>query len=300
MGRAEKKLTTLKAKDDLPPWFKSKHYYQGLEEERWLDEIVMRLSVQTVLENTDDIPHAKELFDSLVVNENYTKGALASSLGDISDLWGVKEPSGFDALYLAAVISSSPQGSNLFSELNTFRQSQTPGKLFTELPETLKAQKRKSFGELIDWKSEPINPSEVISGFPLVVDLEQDDETLKIAFEVWLAGARAESGEAKNPYSTRDYATWRDYGVLQAFDLQFWARLNKARFTNNVISNAIWPLDEVDTTERLRKVTNPKIKEIFTDWTMARRLWRQVELSKALADLVAGTKNEETDSGNAM
>lgn len=69
--------------------------------------------------------------------------------------------------------------------------------------------------------------------------------------------------------------------------------LNEVKYTDSLIANAVWPDAEVDNSERLRKVTRPKIKEIFEGWSFVTRFWRQLELSESLEVIIEKMRNEK-------
>ena len=134
---------------------------------------------------------------------------------------------------------------------------------------------------------------ELVSAPPMIIDFEFDDETLILAFKVWLAGARgALEKEFKYPIGEKNFDVWNKYNVLAAFDLTFWSDLKQIKFTDVFIANTLWPNEEIDIVERYRKVTKPKMNEIFQNWVFMRRYWKQLEMEKALDKFVSKTKKE--------
>jgi hypothetical protein len=133
---------------------------------------------------------------------------------------------------------------------------------------------------------------------PIVVDLDHDDDTLVLAFKVWLAGARqCLEYRAAQPIGRKEFAKWKRFGLLPAFDLLFWRHATAAPLTDTVIANAIWPPNNrefVDITERFRKVTRPMLKDVF-NWTFVSRFWSQMELENSLDLLVADRRAAEGD-----
>lgn len=126
------------------------------------------------------------------------------------------------------------------------------------------------------------------------VDLDCDDETLRFAFNVWLAGARSSLAAAPRPIGEREFTRWTKYQLLPAFDLLFWSELSGARLTDAFIAHTVWPdtgEEFVDLTERFRKVTRPMIADVFCcDFMM--RFWRQLELERSLAGVVARARSD--------
>ncbi len=123
------------------------------------------------------------------------------------------------------------------------------------------------------------------------VDLDSDDETLRAAFDVWLAGARSEMETARRPIGEKEFTKWTQYHLLPAFDLLFWSDLSGAGLTDVFVAQTLWPDnsdDFADRTERFRKVTRPMIAKVF-DWDFVSRFWKQRELGRSLTDLVERT-----------
>jgi hypothetical protein len=207
----------------------------------------------------------------------------------------VQELSAFDAAYVSALMSRRKTGQNVLLGARRFNRLKRTHELAIKAPPTMAAARRRSFGDYINDRTERIHLSEVLHGVPLTIDITQDDETLKLAFQVWLAGARAILGQVKRPIGDKEFAEWREYGILQVFDLEFWGRLNGFRYSDALLAKVLWPHAEVDAEERLRKVSRKKANEVFRDWTFVTRFWRQLELSTFLE----GTKIRTTKTSTA-
>lgn len=190
------------------------------------------------------------------------------------------------------MLKSSDKGKRLISYLDELRVNKNSESMFVNLSEELAEAHKSEWTYCVDWLNEPYKMPDVLPRIPVSIDLDQDDETLKLSFEVWLADVRSELGPALKPFKERDFIEWNEFGLLPTFDLQFWATINNAKFTDNLIANAIWPDSEVDTTERIRKVTRLKISQVFDSWSLIGRLWRQLELEKSLDILVSGMRND--------
>ena len=281
----------LRNQGSLPDWFPLPIYGKDLSPEEWLEELVVRFALALVLENTKDYSSVKASFTSIVVDHNRTGDSLLSKKESAGELWGVRELSAYELSYLSAMTVNSKKGKALFSEIESARSKHNISRLVVEKT-ALSKRWDGSFSSLIDWEAEPFKMPDVLPRFPVSIDLDQDDETLKLSLEVWLAGIREELGPAKRPFATKDFADWKEFGVLPIFDLDFWGTLTGCKYTDNVIANALWPDADVDTTERLRKVSRPKVKALFQDWYSIGRLWRQLELIAALNSLIQ-TKNAE-------
>lgn len=284
----------LKSRDALPDWFPLPIYKAELTPEKWLEALVWRASAQTVFTNTGNKHKAKEVFERLIISNEPDKSerpGLLHNGKDASQIWGIRELSAFDAAYLAAMVTGSDSGKKLTRALENIRAKKDLITLVEGSSSAIERSRKESFSQLVDWASEPFEMTDVFPRFPVMVDLDQDDETLKLAFEVWLAGVRDTLGPAPKPIGEKDFRAWEKYGVLPAFDLYFWSRIHDIKFSDALIANAIWPHAEFDNTERLRKVTRPKADEVFS-WKLIQRFWRQLELEKAL-DKLFENRNEK-------
>lgn len=134
---------------------------------------------------------------------------------------------------------------------------------------------------------------EICHGIPISINLDADDETLKLAFSIWLAGARAQlERNVKKAPDASDFARWQKFKILAVFDLYQWAELYGVRLTHAQIANSIWPIDslpneerDVDMTERLRRVARPLMEQVIDDWTV-RSLAANIRLEKYLDEIV--------------
>lgn len=140
---------------------------------------------------------------------------------------------------------------------------------------------------------------EFCHGVPITVDLDSDDETLKIAFSIWLAGVRSDMNERfKKPISDDDFQKWHKYRILAAFDLYQWAEIKGVRFTHNQIANALFPPSsitfedrDVDMGDRIRKVVKPLMEQSITSETV-RLIGATTRLERYLGQVVEKDKAE--------
>lgn len=288
----------IKRVEQLPDWFPLPVYNDSLTAPQWHHELAMRLAVQTAHRNTGDTQKAISTFRSLIVNSKCRDkngyNGLLSGKKDLKQAWPVQELSAFDAAYLSALMSRSKAGNKVLIGTRRFNRLKRTHELLINAPPLVAAARRRSFASFIKDRTERIHFSEVLHGVPLTIDITQDDETLKLAFQVWLAGTRAIVGQAKHPIGDKDFSEWKEYGILQVFDLEFWGRLNGLRYSNSLLARILWPDAEVDAEERLRKVTRKRTSEIFQDWEFVTRLWRQLELSKFLEITMRQTARTST------
>ncbi len=257
----------------------------------------MRLAVLTAFRNTGKTEKAIATFQSLVVQSNYkdkteSNGLLASKK-DLKRAWPIQELSSFDLAYLASIMSQHSKGNKVLRAVRHYNREQRSHEILIKAPPLLADARRRSSAEHSNYHSERVEVSEMVHGVPLTVDITQDDETLKLAFSIWLAGARNLLGAAKVPIGEKDFQAWKEYGLLQVFDLEFWGKLHGIRYSDALIAGAIWPNAEFDSTERIRKVSRKKVHEVFDDWRFVSRFWRQLELSKFLKSLKSGQARPE-------
>lgn len=283
----------IKSIEELPDWFPLPVYNDSLTAPQWHHELTMRLAVRTAHRNTGDTQKAISTFRSLIVHSKYRDknghNGLLSGRKDLKRSWPVQELSAFDAAYLSVLMSRSKTGNKVLMGTRRYNRLKRTHEVLIDPPPLMAAARRRSFATFANDRTERIHFSEVLHGVPLTIDITQDDETLKLAFGVWLAGTREIVGQAKHPIGDKEFSEWREYGVLQVFDLEFWGRLNGLRYSNSLLARILWPNAEVDAEERLRKVARRKTIEIFQDWAIVTRLWRQLELSKFLETVMRGT-----------
>jgi hypothetical protein len=287
------KVTTKKSK--FPDWFPLTVYGKNHTDDNWLTEIALRAAVLIQRDNLKKdgkivCSTSLEAFKAIFIKNKRTDGSLAA--GPISNIWPVREPSPFELLFSSQILSEKACKE---AKLWATRLHREPAKWIASfcsdgVREKLNNEKQ-SWGE-VPYYSDIVGKSSVIW-----VDLDHDDKTLKLAFQVWLEGARVELGEkARSPIGEKEFAKWTRFKLLEAFDLAFWSDVNGLGYTDAYIAKTLWPdfsneNDFVDVTERYRKVTKPLVNEVF-EWKFVQRLWSQVKLSNTLESLVAEMKVE--------
>jgi hypothetical protein len=253
----------------------------------------MRLAILTALRNTGDKKKAIEVFLSQVVASTYRSktgnNGLLAGRKNLNTAWPIRELSAFDLAYLAAIMSRHRNGTRILREVKRLNRQQRSHEIFIKPRPLLDAARRSSSASYSNYHSERVQVSEMLHGVPLTIDVTQDDETLKLAFSIWLAGARQILGGAKTPIGDKDFKAWKEFGLLQVFDLDFWGQLHGVRYSDALIADLLWPEADFDSTERIRKVSRKKVYEVFSDWTFVHRFWRQLELSKYLESISPGT-----------
>ena len=276
----------LRAAADIPDWYPLDAYDKEMSAVEWHEALFQRLMLQAALKTTDDVQRVRGLFVDVLVERKGLNYDFFENVPSAGELWGVASLTGYELAYLAAMMLASDDGKALVERVQAAREEKDAESLFMHKDPVLDEAKKQEFGDFVDWDKEPFDMSDVVPRFPSSIDLDQDDETLKLSFEVFLAGVRDSLGPAKRAFDYRDFGDWRRYGVLQVFDLQLWARLSDSRYTDSLLARTIWPDEDVDVTERMRKVARPKVRMLFDDWSVVSRLHRQIELEKSLERLV--------------
>lgn len=277
-----------KSKSQLPDWFPLPIYGHNLTKDEWLTEIGLRAALQTAEENVAEGAVARtssneptEVFRSLFVTRASRAGNLAQA--KTHSFWPVREVTPFEAYFIAECTRLPEYAeAEVWAKKLASEPKRHVGQFFTSnMNEALASMSR-------DVEREPgATAYQDILGrrVPIVVDLDHDDDTLYIAFKVWLAGARrCLENRATQPIGGKEFAKWKQFGLLPAFDLLFWRQATGAPLTDTAIANGIWPPDareSVDITERFRKVTRPMVKDVF-NWSFVSRFWRQLEFEKSL------------------
>lgn len=101
-----------------------------------------------------------------------------------------------------------------------------------------------------------------------VINLSATDEQIISDFIQWLPLYRKVLGvksKSKN-LSEKDFNKWIEGGVIPFIDLKLWGLLHGFSFTQNILGQAIFPDEtQIDTTERIRKTTSPKVDLILQE-----------------------------------
>jgi hypothetical protein len=110
----------------------------------------------------------------------------------------------------------------------------------------------------------------LIETFPnlahIVVNLSATDEQIKKDFGFWLEQYREASGYPphKKLFTQLDFDHWVKFGAIQYLDLMLMAKIEGKKITQNQLANLIFPDEQdVDTVERIRKVTKPTAESLI-------------------------------------
>lgn len=267
----------LKKRSDLPDWFPLLDVYQReLSKKEWLTELVMRCAVAQAAPQRDD-PLA--LFRGLIIDQE------RDLLGDPQDKlpFPVNGITAFEAIFIATGLRGEK-----FKP--AWKWAEKLYKKETALGEFIEKGAKEWISEIgacFDGDLYEHLP-DVLSGYPITVNLYHDDETLVRAFKLWLKIIRTRMElEASKPFGEADFRKWREYQILAVFDLDLWGQLTGCRYTDSLIARSLWPNtrsdadpDKIIDAEKLRKTIRRKVAEIV-NWQTVNRFWLQVELEEA-------------------
>lgn len=257
------------AKAEIPEWFDLKVYQEILSRDQWGVCISMRADYLGVKPLFRDVAEQEEMF-------RFFGGRIPEQFGLAerhTDPFPVRPMIAADLAVISASWSQDESWQALYQKVCSVVGKQAPRSLFDEVldiydsGDTLRADALDNVGWLAP---------QFCHGVPITVDLDNDDETLKLAFSVWLAGVRSEMSERfKKPISDEDFQKWQKYRILAAFDLCQWAEIKGFRYTNIQLANALFPPEtidiedrDLDMTERVRKTVKPLMNQCITQETV--------------------------------
>ena len=286
------------------PWYPLDVYKRDLTYEEWEQVLSSRVALKwayTALKEKQVLAdkHYRKPLTKVHANETLQEKAVGlfqsfvtteGGLGEVykhekhrDPRWPVAGLNVFEAFYCASMWKQDEhQKWRKFARLAVTE----PAKALRKLPDLWREKERladalrpvrDSHGsfqaELMDWR------------LPLSVDLTLDDETLKFAFEIWLAGIRdALQRETPKPFTDEDIADWRLYAILPAVDLLLWSEIKSLKYTGTFISNHIYVDDKsysISAYDRYRQSTRPLVDEVFT-WEHIERFAAQIRLHRFL------------------
>ncbi|BAV74163.1 redoxin [Pseudomonas chlororaphis subsp. aurantiaca] len=259
------------AKAKIPEWFKIENYDSILTPEKWAVEIFIRYEFSKncqfnkSLETSEQLEHA---FLAMRVDEEKH----VEFVNQHTDPFPIKTMSAADMAIISASWSTEKDWLELYSKVCSVVGQQASISFVDEVSEmSMRESINKDAVEKVGW----LAPA-VCHGVPISINMHADDETLKTAFEIWLAGVRAQSPRfTRKSVSSEDFERWHKFKVLAVFDLLTWSELSGEKVTYSQIANAIWPshlvpLEDRDTdmTERLRKVAKPLMEQVVLGSTV--------------------------------
>ena len=233
-----KKLTKW-GKEHLPDWYPLDIYSQDLSIEEWMVQIFNRLFLKELVESKSADDDFREAFDDLLVAGN------TEIFFEIGKQW-IFNPN-------KEIIRTM----TLADAFGVVKGYIPPGADLESIVPPSKGIFMNRNGQT-----------------GLLIDCFCDDKTLINEFKEWLLTNRKKKTGA---VTQRELASWKEYGILNLFDLTLWVSANGAKYTDSTMANAIWPSEVgVGIVDRLRRVTRKKMQKAISA-QMLRRLRRQLD-----------------------
>jgi len=271
-------------KNILPGWFCADSYKPLKDERSWLNAIVDRLWLRQLM--TVDKKKAKELFQLWVIEgqpENFS-GQLEKEPFELLDIWPVREMNCLEV----ALLNKYMRGDAAIKELEDqlYLRVNNPEAFFDKEPsQSIKEGEglKKSVVSAVADADEILNMRSEGMFYPIGIDISQDDETLKLAFEIWLrrireAWTRQGVKAPKKKIGSKEFADWHTWSILPCFDLTLWSEMNEIYYTDPYLSDLLWPENNApfDRVGRLRRTTRKLVNEVI-HWNVVDRLKFQIK-----------------------
>lgn len=231
-------------------WFDPDRYPPCEDPEYWCRQIEVRLLLQGALVNKPE-PQGKGIFIALLNGDPLWPTVKRPSL--------VREANYEDALALTKALLQSHEVGKHRAAVEEHDSSYTSDSLH-EWSEKRRKLWTRPLAEIIDFSKDRAY---------VVVDLSQDDTELKAQF----AGLLAKRGAVRKPMI--DFVGWYRGAVLRYFDLITWGDIVDCKLTDAQLGDLLWPQEDVDRPDRVRKVTKPLCEKVIST-TMRDRLAQMI------------------------
>lgn len=280
-------MKTIKTKNELPDWFKNKKYDKRLSAINWYREIRRReyliaaihylpnLSIELLVklwlsdmnEILYHIPHIGNPVNPLSLGEAlYLSHSISEATTKEPEILEISKT--FDRLIekwlLERIIKGDENPKGLFSR----QYEDEIGNFYNYFDDDSKfAAVNKPVIEICDLGNPLLSYGRPLSGTPITIDTQFDDQTILESVKSWLSDQRKAANEkAKRPFNQNDFDDWTYYKIREVYDLDIWAILSGVRIQDKVIASALWSdsNDEISPIDILRTTTRTKIKEVFT------------------------------------
>lgn len=285
------KLETIKSKKDLPEWFTNRVYKKNNSAVEWYMEIRRRTYLLKLVELSFELSvkpdeqliqlwlsvPPKDAFIYLMHQHNRPVQPLTI----------------FETCYLRAAMSDD-KIDVAYEKLATlikmwkFELNRKDANLFTwEYEKYLR--EFSIFIDENDWLNDDVlgvtdlgNPllsyGRPLTGTPLIIDTQFDDQTIVEGLKIWLSEQRKLNNEKmKRPLNQNDFDDWTYFRIREVIDLDIWSKLSGVKILDKVIASVLWSdsVDDVSPIDILRTTTRKKIKEVFNH-EMAVRFYGQL------------------------
>lgn len=97
----------------------------------------------------------------------------------------------------------------------------------------------------------------------LRVNMSFSDDLIINDLKRWLKEKRLNSDKFKKSFQKSDLENWSKLRVLALLDLDFYSEIYSVRFTNHLLGDLLFPDDEVDVAEKIRKTVRPLANNLF-------------------------------------
>lgn len=289
---------------NLPSWYPLAAYSRDMNEQEWAAEIFVRSIVRQKYEQapgeqtlidwaSQDLSTALDFFNFYVVHDEPIVDALFPKDVDNRKRWPVSTMTDFEAGFLAVLArpKSHPEVRRWAKRLGKDSSKWQKEYFGSGVHNRVDAESLPLTSDGGDSDTSAYTHADVLGHrVPLMIDINMDDETLKFFFDLWLKIVRNASGQSKRPFKDEDFAAWKKYGLLPAFDLSMWSVLTGQNYTDVFIAQTIWPdtnasLDGADRTESYRKTTKKYMRNVINTWESL-RLLNQATMSHVLKKLL--------------
>ena len=293
-------INVIKSVADLPEWFREKKYRKALGAADWYREIRVRTHFATISahrfgEGSPKRPDGAEHWERWAKLLEWEAHPSAPHFHIQQDNDPVADLTVAEALFLSeshtdpSTVATKGRLSNLIAEWEK-EQAREDSFLYSyqyeialrdfviedmDKEEIWNAPAYKEIGNpFFNYGRRPL------SGWPVCIDTQYDDETILSSLRAWLINRRLQEGEkARRPFNERDFSDWENYRIREIYDLDLWARLHDVKILDRVLAAALWPSapDTFSPLDVLRTTARKKVVEMFQP-EVAVRMYGQLRL----------------------
>lgn len=291
-------MNVIKSVSDLPEWFQSKRYRKALNAAEWYREIVSRTRPVSIDELKADGNLSPERaawhWDMRLQSIDWQRHPNSITFYLPQETDPVTDLSIAEAFFLSESVSNPAllkTKERMINLLSLWRKEHEREDAFLYSYQYEVALKDFADNDLSNdavWEvacqDNEGNPylsyGRPLSGWPICIDTQYDDETIISHFKAWLAEQREfEGSKARRPFNENDFSDWENYRIRELHDLESWAGLHDVRILDRVLAAALWPTpaDTFSPLDVLRTTARRKVSEVFR-YEIAVRLYGQLRL----------------------
>lgn len=279
-------MNVVRSVNELPDWFKTRKYEKQLAPADWYRSIRWRQKISStwnesffVGNKSFPVQEEKVKFFLEMLEMEWDRHSVLYELNQFNH--PVQSLTKGEVLFLATLTDPSTRkfGKELESLIDAWNNEEhvSQGRLFPigyELElcrvvaqaDQLPQLNSPAFSEDIGIGNPYLSFGRPLTGHPLTVDLQYDDETILTHFKQWIKDQRRKQGvQVKKPISEGDFDDWVYYRVREIFDLELWSAISGIKILDQVLANALWPNapDSMSPLDILRTTSRKKVKEII-------------------------------------